>query len=75
MAECCREEPSLYLADAHTTLDCLQITPSSEDCFGLVAHNPGISDLVHMLLHTDEHEALPADMPTLGVAQLTFTGG
>ena len=69
------EEPSLYLADAHTILDCLQGTPSSEDCVGLIAHNPGISDLVHMLLHTDEREALPADMPTLGVAQLTFTGG
>lgn len=68
------EEPSLYLADAHTILDCLQGTPSSEDCVGLVAHNPGISDLVHLLLHTYEHGALPEDMPTLGVAQVTFTG-
>ena len=69
------EEASLYLADALTILDCLQNTPSSEDCVGLVAHNPGISDLVHMLLHYDGHEALPEDMPTLGISQLTFTGG
>ena len=67
-------EPSLYLADAYTILDCLKGTPHSEDCVGLIAHNPGISDLVHMLLHTDVHEELPADMPTLGVSQLTFTG-
>lgn len=68
------EEPSLYLADAYTILDCLKGTPSSEDRIGLIAHNPGISDLVHMLLHTDVHEELPADMPTLGVSQLMFTG-
>ena len=67
-------EPSLYLADAYTILDCLKGTPSSEDRIGLIAHNPGISDLVHMLLHTDVHEELPADMPTLGVSQLMFTG-
>ncbi len=68
------EEPSLYLADAHTVLDCLKGTPSSEDIVGLVAHNPGISDLVHLLVRTDEHKELPEEMPTLGIAQLTFTG-
>ena len=68
------EEPSLYLADAHTILDCLKGTPSSEDIVGLVAHNPGISDLVHLLVRTDEHKELPEAMPTLGIAQLTFTG-
>lgn len=68
------EEPSLYLADAHTILDCLKGTPSSEDIVGLVAHNPGISDLVHLLVRTDEHKELPEVMPALGIAQLTFTG-
>ena len=48
------EEPSLYLADAYTILDCLKGTPSSEDRIGL-CHNPG-SALVHLLVRTDEHK-------------------
>tara|TARA_B100000575_G_C22992856_1_gene572398 strand:- start:503 stop:733 length:231 start_codon:yes stop_codon:yes gene_type:complete len=68
------EQDLLYLADAYTLLDCLQATLSSEECAGMVGHNPGISDLLHFLRRSDTRAARFEALPTLGVTQLTFTG-
>ena len=68
------EEDLLYLADAYALLDCLQSTPSSEECAGMVGHNPGISDLLHLLRRSDTHAARFEALPTLGATRLTFTG-
>jgi phosphohistidine phosphatase len=68
------EEASLYLADAYTLLDCLQGTPSSEACVGMVGHNPGISALLHLLQQSDTDTAPFEELPTLGATRLTFTG-
>ena len=68
------EEASLYLADAYTLLDCLQGTPSSEACVGMVGHNPGISALLHLLQQSDTGAASFEELPTLGATCLTFAG-
>ena len=67
-------EPSLYLADALTLLDCLKGTP--QDCSGaaLIGHNPGISDLVHFLVKEENRHDIGSDLPTLGLVRLTFLG-
>lgn len=67
-------EASLYLADAYTLLDCLQGTPSSEECVGMVSHNPGISDLLHLLQPSSAEAAPFEELPTPGATRLTFTG-
>ena len=68
------EEDLLYLADAHTLLDYLKATPSSEQCAGMVGHNPGISALLHLLHQSDTDTAPFEELPTLGATRLTFTG-
>ena len=68
------EEASLYLANAYTLLDCLQGTPSSEACVGIVGHNPGISALLHLLQQSDTSAASFEELPTLGATCLTFAG-
>ena len=68
------EDAALYLADAYTLLDCLQGTPSSEKCVGMVGHNPGISDLLHLLHRRDLDAPAFDELPTLGATCLTFTG-
>lgn len=68
------EEDLLYLADAYTLLDCLQATPSNEQCAGMVGHNPGISDLLHLMRRSDTDAARFEALPTLGATRLTFTG-
>jgi phosphohistidine phosphatase len=67
-------EPSLYLADTLTLLDCLQGTPDDCSSVALIGHNPGVSDLAHLLLGQEDHQTVPPDLPTLGVARLTFQG-
>ena len=67
-------DPSLYLAQALTLLDCLKGTP--DDCSGaaLIGHNPGISDLMHSLVREENRHDIGADMPTLGLVRLAFKG-
>lgn len=67
-------EPSLYLADSLTLLDCLQGTPDESYSAALIGHNPGISDLVHVLIQQQDRHEIGPDMPTLGLARLTFRG-
>ena len=68
------EDSALYLADAYTLLDCLQGSPNSYSDVAMVAHNPGISDLAHLLAHHHDSQSLPRDLATLGLVQLAFQG-
>ena len=67
-------EPSLYLADTQTLLDCLQGTPDDCHSAALIGHNPGISDLVHLVLRQEDRYKIGPDMPTLGSVRLTLGG-
>ena len=40
----------------------------------MVGHNPGFSDLLHLLRGSDTHAARFEALPTLGATRLTFTG-
>jgi phosphohistidine phosphatase len=68
------EEDLLYLADAHTLLDYLKATPSSEQCAGMVGHNPGITDLLQLLRRSDTNTSRFEALTTLGETRLTLTG-
>lgn len=68
----------LYLAPAATLLDVVQETPDDFDSLLLVAHNPGLEELV-LLLVPDRDEDLVRDLveekyPTAAVAEMTFEG-
>jgi phosphohistidine phosphatase len=54
----------LYLADPDTLLGVLRETPASERSIALVAHNPGLTDLVNRLAGS----AVIDNLPTFGVA-------
>ncbi|MDX8405510.1 MAG: histidine phosphatase family protein [Mariprofundus sp.] len=56
----------LYLASPATMLKIIRNTPDSVDCLALLAHNPGMSDLVERL----SREPF-ANLPTCGVVTLT----
>ena len=67
-------DPSLYLADALTLLDCLHGTPDDCSSAALIGHNPGISDLVHDLVQEENRRDIGSSVPTLGLVRLTFQG-
>ena len=67
-------EPSLYLADSFTLLNCLQGTPDDCSSAALIGHNPGISDLAHVVLKEEDRHAISPNLPTLGLVRLTFRG-
>jgi len=54
----------LYLADPDRLLDVLRGTPDSVASVALVAHNPGLTELVNLLAG----EAILDNLPTFGVA-------
>ena len=43
------EEPGLYLASPESVLSCLQSTPGDVTSVALVAHNPGLTQVVNQL--------------------------
>lgn len=69
-----RFEPGLYLASAGTLLDTAQGTPDAVDRLLLVAHAPGLEDLVLDLVPDDPADRLRDDVeekfPTASVAVL-----
>jgi phosphohistidine phosphatase len=54
----------LYLADAAQLLDVLRETPASIESVAVIAHNPGLTELVNLLAG----EAALHNLPTFGVA-------
>ena len=66
----------LYLASAATLLDVLHELPEGADRALLVGHNPGLEDLVLMLVPDSADDALRAKveekLPTASVATMTF---
>ena len=66
----------LYLASAATLLDVVHDLPDGADRVLLVGHNPGLEDLVLMLVPDAADDALRAEveekLPTASVATMTF---
>jgi phosphohistidine phosphatase len=58
-------DESLYLAAPETILACLHSTPAEARCVAIVAHNPGMTQLVNML--ASESQPL-GNLPTFGSA-------
>ena len=46
-------DKELYLADLHTLLEAIQLYAIEGECLMLVAHNPGMDEIVHYLSETD----------------------
>ena len=46
-------DKELYLADLHTLLEAIQLYAIEGECLMLVAHNPGMDEIVHYLSDTD----------------------
>ena len=67
-------EPSLYLADSFILLDCLESTPDDCSSAALIAHNPGIGDLAHIVLKEEDRHAISPNLPTLSLVRLTYRG-
>jgi phosphohistidine phosphatase len=57
-------EHRLYLADPDQLLDVLRETPDSVESAALIAHNPGLTELVNLLAG----EPVLDNLPTFGVA-------
>ncbi|WP_242152137.1 SixA phosphatase family protein [Sphingomonas sp. BAUL-RG-20F-R05-02] len=65
----------LYLASAETLLDLIQALPDTAADVLLVGHNPGLEDLVLMLVPGgtgDLRSAVELKYPTASVARMTF---
>jgi len=66
----------IYLASATTLLDIVHELPAGADHVLLVGHNPGLEDLVLMLVPDSEEQPLRDDVeakfPTASTAQLSF---
>jgi phosphohistidine phosphatase len=66
----------LYLAAAQTLLDMVHAQPAEVDRLLMVAHNPGIEDLVLMLVPASDDDALRAAvyerLPTGSLVDLDF---
>ena len=60
----------LYLADPNMLSKVLRETPQDTASVALVAHNPGLTYLVNNLVATQ----ITDNLPTFGVARLTYTG-
>lgn len=61
---------SLYHASASAVLDVLQGTPDEVESVAVVAHNPGLTDLVNSL----GTGPVTDNLPTFGIAQFSFAG-
>lgn len=68
----------IYLASAATLLDVIRETDASVDDLMLVGHNPGLEDLVLMLVPDDGSSPLRAEVetkfPTATIARLRWSG-
>lgn len=62
------EAPALYLAAPEDIIDVLQGTPADVSSAAVIAHNPGLTDLVNLLAGTPVIE----NLPTFGVAAFDF---
>lgn len=60
----------LYEAAPETLLEVLRETPPDQQSVALVAHNPGLTWLVNLLVG----ESLVSNLPTFAVARLTVPG-
>lgn len=60
----CQTLDELYHADAYQLLDVLQQTPAEIESVAVVAHNPGLTDLVNSL----GKDPVTNNLPTFGVA-------
>ena len=72
------EERRIYLASAVTLLDLIHELPASVERVLLVGHNPGLEDLVLMLVPDKASDQLrdtvEEKFPTASTAELTFAG-
>lgn len=64
----CQSLAELYHADADQLLDVLQRTPESVGSVAIVAHNPGLTDLVNSL----GTEPVTGNLPTFGIAHFHY---
>lgn len=68
----------IYLASAATLLDVIRETDASVDDLMLVGHNPGLEDLVLMLVPDDDSSPLRAEVetkfPTATIARMRWSG-
>ena len=62
------ETRALYLAAPEDIIDVLQGTPADVSSAAVIAHNPGLTDLVNLLAGTPVIE----NLPTFGVAAFDF---
>ena len=65
----------IYLASAATLLDLIQELPDTSDRVLLAGHNPGLEDLVLMLVPDGDdplRDQVELKFPTASVAELTF---
>ena len=69
-------EKRIYLASAVTLLDVIQETPAGVESLLLAGHNPGLEDLVLMLVPdgAEGRDAVEQKYPTASVAELAFEG-
>jgi phosphohistidine phosphatase len=64
------EEHRLYEAGPERLLEVIRETPADIQALAVVAHNPGMTDLVNLLAGSDVTDALPTrGLPTFGVAR------
>ncbi|MFC3578981.1 SixA phosphatase family protein [Sphingomonas hylomeconis] len=69
----------IYLASAMTLLDVIHGLPESADRVLMVGHNPGLEDLVLMLVPDDTaddglRDTVEEKFPTASTAEMTFDG-
>lgn len=66
----------IYLASAETLLDVIHDTPDNADTLLLVGHNPGLEELVLLLVpdreEDGERDKVEEKYPTASVAQITL---
>jgi phosphohistidine phosphatase len=65
-ADAIRLEASLYLAAPEDILGVVGEQPDTVECLLVVGHNPGLTDLAHILLPDFD----VADLPTMGVVAI-----
>lgn len=68
----------IYLASADTLLDLLQDAPDEAESLLLSGHNPGMEELVLLLVPdggSDEREAVEEKFPTASLAEIRFDAG
>lgn len=71
-----RFDRRIYLASAETLLDLVRETPDSADRLLLSGHNPGMEDMVLMLVSDSDgdvlRDAVEEKFPTAALAELSF---